>query len=882
MEKIKTILRDKFSRENVSAWLWHNRAALISFGITAVYLLIVMIVADVAPFGENAFTKVDSIHQYIPFMADYQDKLKHGGSLLYTWKVGGGMNFLSLLLYYMACPLNLILVFFSKRGTTAAFSILMAFKVAFSSGAFAYMLSRRKKKPENNMLMAAFGISFGLCNYIVGYSWNIMWMDCIMVLPLLILGYERMMKDKDFKLYVLSLFYVLYCNYYIAFILCIFLVLWFFSSGHESIKKFFMDGIRFALMSILAAGMAAFSLLTAFFAITKTASAKLSFPKFEFYGKFFDQWKKAIFLSRAVNADNFDGNINLYAGTIAIFGIFLFLVTDRISLIERIRKGLLMAILLLSFNTKLLNYIWHGFHDQFGIPNRFSICFTFTELYLAYLAVAKIKQTKFYRIIIAMLLTVGFYIACIILTKMNSKYSDLVVAMVSGLILLVYFTFLILRKNNVLSLYVSTMLLAGLITIEILASASLSIKENDVASAGYYQEYTEEMMEAVNTVDSYSKAKAYSFYRSDMSSHLMLDEPTYNGMNSLGTFCSTVRGDMVDLANNVGFYTGANEFLFNGGNILANDILGVRYVYSRTGEWYGGAEADKCVFENEAVKVYENQDVLPIAFGVDKNMISWGQKKSSATPGKKLNDLASLMTGIEDSVFTLNSEEYQVDSDRAKVYVDDNNPRTIHYSGAKNDTVIRVSFSARYGGRSYANIRGSGIKNVEYKVNEKNKASDRYQSQFFDMGYLEKNDIVEFDIKLGDSASSSGTIGLYISLCNEEVEREMVKKLSESKMNVTNVTDTKIEGSIELLESQLLFTSIPYDEGWHIYVDGKKIRTIKIATGLLGAEIEAGKHDIVMKYFPQGLVTGLLISVAAWAVFVIMYIGTKKKDGIYA
>ena len=115
MEKIKTILRDKFSRENVSAWLWRNRAALISFGITAVYLLIVMIVADVAPFGENAFTKVDSIHQYIPFMADYQDKLKHGGSLLYTWKVGGGMNFLSLLLYYMACPLNLIFVFFIKK-----------------------------------------------------------------------------------------------------------------------------------------------------------------------------------------------------------------------------------------------------------------------------------------------------------------------------------------------------------------------------------------------------------------------------------------------------------------------------------------------------------------------------------------------------------------------------------------------------------------------------------------------------------------------------------------------------------------------------------------------------------------------------------------------
>ena len=122
MEKIKVFIVNKFSKEKRKDFLFRNWASLLSFGVVAVFMLIVMIVGNVAPFGTNAFTKVDSIHQYIPFMADYQSKLKEGGSFLYTWKVGGGINFMSLLLYYLASPLNLILIFFSKEGTTAAFS----------------------------------------------------------------------------------------------------------------------------------------------------------------------------------------------------------------------------------------------------------------------------------------------------------------------------------------------------------------------------------------------------------------------------------------------------------------------------------------------------------------------------------------------------------------------------------------------------------------------------------------------------------------------------------------------------------------------------------------------------------------------------------------
>lgn len=878
MEKIKVFIVNKFSKEKRKDFFFRNWASLLSFGVVAVFMLIVMIVANVAPFGTNAFTKVDSIHQYIPFMADYQSKLKEGGSFLYTWKVGGGINFMSLLLYYLASPLNLILIFFSKEGTTAAFSILVAFKIAFSAWAFTYMLSRRKKKPENNFLMASFGLLYALNNYVVGYSWNIMWMDCIMVLPLVILGYERMIRSKDIRLYVLSLFYVLYCNYYIAFIICVFLVLWFFATGHRNIKGFFTDGIRFACSSLLAAGLAAFSLITAYLAIMKTASAKFQLPKFEYYGSFIEQWKKAIFLTPYINADNFDGKINIYAGTIAVFGMLLFMLSNRIPLAERIRKGILIVILLFSFNTKMLNYIWHGFHDQYGIPNRFSIVFIFTELYISYIALAKLKQTDLWRVVTTIIISYVLLIIAVVKTDIGDYIPEKTVALVSFILITLYSATILVRKSGKIKSYFTTLALSILITIEILTSAALGIKKNDVASAGYYQKYTEEMERAVNSVSIYSDAKGYGLVRSDMSSHLMLDEPTYNGMNSIGTFCSTVRGDMVDFANDIGLYTGANEYLFYGGNPFVNDILGVRFVYNRIGEFYGAEKLEECCYENEIVRVYENKNALPIAYGAGHNVIAWQEAGTSSTPGKKLNELARLMSGIDEPIFTLNGEEYEVDAENCTVRVDKENGRLIHYKNANKDSIITISYTAKHGGRSLANIRGGSIKNVDYLVNGMQKASDRYQSQLFDMGEVEVGDRITFNIKLSSYTKAEGSIGLYISKCNMDVEEKVIEKLQKNAMKVTYYSDDSLEGDINLNEEQILFTSIPYDEGWHIYSDGKEVNTVKVAEGLLGANIGEGKHHIIMKYMPQGLMEGGIISMISLIIFTIMCIRYKRHS----
>ena len=74
-----------------------------------------------------------------------------------------------------------------------------------------------------------------------------------------------------------------------------------------------------------------------------------------------------------------------------------------------------------------------------------------------------------------------------------------------------------------------------------------------------------------------------------------------------------------------------------------------------------------------------------------------------------------------------------------------------------------------------------------------------------------------------------------------------------------------------------MYTSIPYDEGWEITVDGEKIEPEKIANAFIGIPLSEGEHRIEMKYCPEGFVIGLILTCGAGILFVLLYIIEKGK-----
>ena len=850
-------------------WSW-----LSAMAITAVFMVAIMIKMDVAPFGTGSFTLVDSIHQYIPFFSEYQNKLLNGESLAYTWDIGLGQNFQSLVLYYMASPLNLIMVFFARENLIAMFSSLVALKIVISSGCFGYFLSRRDEKIQNNVLILAFSVGYSINNYMCGYYWNIMWLDCIMVFPLIILGYERLMKNRDPRLYTLALFYSMYCNYYISFIICIFLVLWFFATGHKNPKKFIIDGLSFGGCSLLSAGMAAVSLLMAYLAIMKTASAGSSFPEWSRYQNYFELLKKQFFLTKPIAMDSFDGNANLYAGTLTIIAFFLYIFSDKIGIAEKIRKVLLIVLMIVSMNQEYLNFIWHGFHNQYGIPNRFSFLYIFVLLLMGYEVISVIRETNIFLIAAGILASCAFLGVVYMNTDLEGIVSDKYMMMISYGVIVLYAIVLLIRKVGSVPLKLTNAFLALYMVVELCINGWLGMVDHGPCDGEYYMQYSKSMQELVGEVEQMAEDRGHKFYRQEIVDPIMLDENTYNNMKSIGTFCSTVRGDMVDTMAYMGFYTGANEYLFKGDTLMTNDLFGVRYIYVRPGDYYPASNDYKLVKEGTDTDVYENECALPPVFGV-KDSLSTDWDFETYNSANVLNQFAEYAAGV-DEIFEETHPLYAVTGDNCMADYNTNSPDIISYEGGAGDYItIHATAIIRDKGRYYLNCRANYLDEITYTVNGEEKASGRYETQLMDLGELDEGDEIKLDMEFSSSYSPSGTISMYMSTLNKDRLTQLRAILMKNKMRVTKVTDDELQGNIRLKEDQIIFTSIPYDEGWQIYLDGNRVDEDDIdiiGGGFLGIWADEGQHTLRMKFVPQGRKLGILISIVCWIIYLLIVV----------
>ena len=383
-----------------------------TFFIAVLMMLGAWCIGEVGPFGDKCLVVVDGVHQYLPFFSEYQEKLKGLESLQYTFDVGLGNNFLSLWSYYLSSPLNLLIMLCAKSHLPMALNVIITIKIILAALCFAYFLMHTEKTQVKNPGIIVFSLFYAFSSYVVGYYWNLMWLDCIFIFPIIILGMERMFTKKDSRMYILALLYSFICNYYISFMICLFLVLWFFTFSFQGIKDFFFKGLRFAASSLIAAAMGAVVLLPAYKGIMTTASAEFGLPEWEFYGSFADTLRSHLLCSEVMTNQVGDGGTNLYCGIFTIMLAMMFFFIRDISLGKKIKYGLLLVLFVISFNNQMLNYIWHGFHNQYGIPNRFAFLYIFLLIIMAYEAYLKRQQIRLPMLVLAYMVSMWFVVYC--------------------------------------------------------------------------------------------------------------------------------------------------------------------------------------------------------------------------------------------------------------------------------------------------------------------------------------------------------------------------------------------------------------------------------------------------------------------------------------
>ena len=118
---------------------------------------------------------------------------------------------------------------------------------------------------------------------------------------------------------------------------------------------------------------------------------------------------------------------------------------------------------------------------------------------------------------------------------------------------------------------------------------------------------------------------------------------------------------------------------------------------------------------------------------------------------------------------------------------------------------------------------------------------------------------------------------LYAYAFHQDVCDVAINALASEGLNITQFEDTYIKVEITSTGDGLMYTSIIYDKGWTAYVDGEEVELQSINDALIAIPVPAGTHTIELKYFPTNLLPGLLITIAAWGIFIFLIVRARKN-----
>ena len=834
----------RFGRKHVIA---------LSFFMPLIVMTGCCIAFGIQPFGDNSLLIIDGLHQYMPFYSVLYDKLKGGESLFYSFRSGLGINFLSLFSYYLSSPLNLLIIFFKKTQLNMAVSMIIVLKIALSGMTAGIYFSSKSKKQGLHVLMIS--MAYALSSYMVGYCWNVMWLDAIMIFPIVVMGLERLIDKKDGRLYCLALFYALYCNYYIAFMICIFAIIWYIFYSFKSVKQFFFRGISFALYSFLAAGMAAVLLIPAYLGIKQTASGEaMTLPDHSFLTNAADLLNRQFAMGSPISHDNFDGNANLYIGIFTVLAVGLYLLNQQIKISDKIKKILLVGFFYLSFGEMILNFIWHGFHDQYGIPNRFSFLFGFVLLHMLWEVFEHLDGTKGWHVAFACMAGVGLLAYARV--KGTQPLEDKVYG-VAGMLFILYGMILLLytlsRKRKVW--YKAAFCAVAII--EIAATACMGFNENGQISVSKFFYGTEDMEKAAASL------KDGTFYRSELASALMVDENAWYPINSVGLFGSTATDRMVNMMDNLGFYTGCNEYLYKGATPVTNFLLNVKYLYyhedSLTTDFkYLKTQGTFDIYENPAKG-------MSIGYLMNDSIKDWYY--DSAYPFRVQNDLGEQAFDVFELFHDIEIDDPATNGCTASKTND--GEYYFEYGDSRPDNMTFTIPITETAENLYLFYDGTQVENAQIMVDGTNVKSGDLDGYMLPIGKVSAGSEVKVTFEL-KGETEDGYVRLSAADFDQEVFEDFKKTAAEQAFTVTDYSSNSLEGTVDASDNQTLFLSIPYESGWKVKVDGKEVKTCRIGDAFLGVKVPSGEHTVSLKYTPPGFSIGWKVSLAAAIIFIVL------------
>lgn len=827
--------------KNKSKLLW-----LGSFFLPFLLLLLVWMTLQLAPFGDNNLLVSDLGTQYMPFLSFLKRSFHEGITTFYSFSNEIGESIVPLAAYYLLSPFNVLAFFFPYEQLPIAILWIITLKLALMGTTMFSYLKYTYQKVDGTTLL--FSTSYSFCGFVTVYSQNFMWLDALILFPLILLGLQRLWDQRKWGLYSITLFLAIVTNYYMGYMICLFAVLysiyWFFKKNTQAhaIRQFFKQSPLFILVSFLTGTATSFLLLPAAEGMLYTKKADFDVSTFFLTPKF----NTSFFSQLGLGSINYELRLDhlptVFAGLFVTLLCVAYFQTKQIALKERIASAILLFILFLSFWLEAFNTVWHMFQSPAGFPYRNVFIFSFLLIVFAYeVWLKKVTIPWTAPIIFSLLLVIGY--GSLYYGPQKNLLISINYLWLSLLFIWLIFFCLRLAHKKALRNYVVVALFL-LVSTELTTNFWISFKHMPFGSqATFAQDYRKHSQ----LIDE-KMASAPELYR--MKQVIPSKETGFreinNGYNNpllygyagVSSYTSTLTATTQDTLSALGLYRkNDRRIAYVDNSQLTNLLLNVKYDFLPIEK----PTSEKLLKTVGSTKIMENDEAIGMSFLAPTALTKLKLAKNNPLDAQE--ELLQTLVPTDKPYFKTAS--------------------LINEPHHTNET-IEATFKVNSTGDLHLYIPNLKWKKVtQLKVNQQVISTPIYiaTNQLFNLGHFEK----------GTTVTLSLTAEQVVDLTNWQLQtldqtafNRAVDKLRQQALHVNATKKGHLNGALNVPgnDTQLLYTSIPYDQDWQVKSSLQKepLKTQRILGGFLAVEVPAGKQQLTFAYHPRMIYLGTAVS----------------------
>ncbi|MBQ7834878.1 MAG: YfhO family protein [Ruminiclostridium sp.] len=875
-----------YTRSGVKRFFTVDFQLPISFGIPCLILLLSYFIFGVYPFGDESVLSLDLNGQYVYYYDYMYDVFAGEESVFYSWSRNLSGEFMGIIGYYLGSPFNFLVWMFPRHMITEGLLTMMVTKVGAIGLCMAIYLSRGKG--FGKLTTIVFASSYALCSYTMVQTMNPMWLDGVMILPIVVYGIEKLIDDGKFIMLVISLVYAFVTCFYIGFMIAIFSAIYFLYYLAASHKEglaflFFKRGALFTGVAIVSAMISCYMLIPVYNA--------LSYGKFDFsepdYSSVYTNFELIEMLDKmfplTYDTVRMSGLPFIYCGTIVLLMLPCYFFMKKIRGRDRIAAAAIISVLCVSMWICQVDMLWHGGQLPNWLPYRYSFMLSFLMVTFSAQAFDSINEIRKKHIAG---IAVAWFAVLLLIEKTDNFLEDIdrdtmdsLQVILPAMFILLVISAAVIQLKDKLNRKSMCIVFTVIISLEIFANTFVQLLRQDwdivYSTRPSYVNVIVPTREVVDEI----KAKDDGFYRIEKTYHRTVNDPMACGMYGLSHSSSTLNAKPIELLSRLGFSARSHYTRSSGGTEITNSLMGVKYILSCEENSTANIET------KDDITVTENEYALPMAYLVDNDIEDL--ELSDTEPLQNQNELLmTMLHGIEVISDETNEREYFTriidDVDLELTNVTQGKTTDGHHSFKQKkeglNTEIVYTFEMPEASSLYMYLPSKYERTVNVWLNRKTFLGTYFEG--------DNNSIM----KIGDfEAGESVTIGLTLTrsdlyfreaqflFCDHEAISEDLGELK-ARNNETvaeRVSPTKLKISVNAGEEDMLFTTIPVEKGWTVKVDGVETEYVEVLDALIAVPLTEGKHIIEMSFMTAGYPMALIITAAGVVLFIAMIVISK-------